>query len=135
MIKKFLTDFLLISLFNYLACTPLNVARKEEKIEEIKNGTFKGELYLVTTDNNRYHFEEWNYHIKNDTLHGNGFEVSIVGEIPFQGTIPVEKISYFEYKKVNALATTGLIVGIAAATILILGIIWSASLANALDSQ
>ena len=135
MLRILITGLLLLSLLNYLACTTLNIASKESKIEEMENSKFTGEIFLVTVDNLRYHFDEWSYYVKNDTLYGNGFEVSVVGEIPFGGAIPVEEINYIEFKKADALATIGLVVGIAAAVVLILGIIWSASLADALDSQ
>lgn len=133
--KKIIAGFLLISLLNYLACTTLNVATKESKIEEMESKKFTGEIYLVTVDNLRYHFEEWSYNVKNDTLYGNGYEVSEVGNIPFRGAIPTEKINYFEFKKADALATIGLVVGIAAATMVILGVIWSVSITNSLDAQ
>lgn len=133
--KKLVVGFLLISLLNYLACTTMNIVTKESKIEEMESGKFTGEIYLITVDNFRYHFEEWSYNVKNDTLFGNGFEVSTVGEIPFRGAIPTEKINYFEFKKADALATIGLVVGIAAATMVFLGTIWLISLNNSLDSQ
>ena len=80
--KKLTTVFLIISLFNYLACTTFNVAGEESKRKKIENSTYHGEIYIVTTDNTRYHFEEWKYYIKNDTLYGNGSHQSTIGEIP-----------------------------------------------------
>jgi len=135
MYKKIITSLLFFSLLNYLACTTLSVAPKESKIEEIKIGKFSGEIFLVTVNNSRYTFDEWHYYVKNDTLFGNGFEESVVGEIPFKGAIPVEDINYIEIKKADTLATIGLVLGISAAILLIWGLIWSASLTNSLSTQ
>jgi len=135
MYKKIITSLLFFSLLNYLACTTLSVAPKESKIEEIKIGKFSGEIFLVTVNNSRYNFDEWHYYVKNDTLFGNGFEESVVGEIPFKGAIPVEDINYIEIKKADTLATIGLVLGISAAILLIWGLIWSASLTNSLSTQ
>ncbi len=132
--KKISISFLIISLFNYLACTTLNVASKESIKEEMKNGTLRGDIYIITKDNNRYHFGEWGYHIENDTLYGKGLKINPNGEEPFDGKIAMDDISHFEVEEGDALATTGLVLGVAAFGLLVLGIIVTNSVSNDVKS-
>jgi len=112
---KILTiSFLIISLFSYLACTTFNVASKESIKEEMKNDTLDGDIYIITIDNNKYHFGDWGYRIENDTLYGKGLKINPYGTEPFNGKIAMEDISHFEVTEGDALATTGLILGILA---------------------
>ncbi len=132
--KKISISFLIISLFNYLACTTLNVASKESIKEEMKNGTLRGDIYIITNDHNRYHFGEWGYHIENDTLYGKGLKINPNGEEPFDGKIAMDDISHFEVEEGDALATTGLVLGVAAFGLLVLGIIVTNSVSNDVKS-
>ena len=112
--KKLTISFLIISLFNFLACTTFNVAGKESIKEEMKNDTLSGEIKIITKDNNKYHFGENAYHIENDTLYGRGLKINSYGSEPFKGKIALDNISHFEVKEVDALATTGMILGVVA---------------------
>jgi len=132
--KKLTISFLIISLFNYLACTTLNVVSKKSIEEEMEHGTLSGEIYIITIDNNRYHFGDWGYRIENDTLYGKGLKINPNGEEPFEGKIPLNNISHFEVEEGDALATTGLVLGIAAFGLLVLGILFMTSLGNKLES-
>ncbi|MFC2094805.1 hypothetical protein ACFLSH_04170, partial [Bacteroidota bacterium] len=60
---------------------------------------------------------------QNDTLYGKGLKVNPDGEEPFDGKIAMDNISHFEVEEGDALATTGLIVGVAAIGLLIYGIV------------
>ena len=123
MYKKISISFLIVFLFNYLACTSLNVASKETIKEEADSGTLHGNIFVITKDNNRYHLGGWGYQIKNDTLYAKGLKVNPDGEEPFEGKIAMDDISHFEVEEGDALATTGLVIGIAAVLALVLGII------------
>ena len=112
--KKLTISFLIISLFNYLACTTFNVAGKESIKEEMKNDTLSGEIKIITMNHNKYHFGESAYHIENDTLYGRGLKINSYGSVPFKGKIALDNISHFKVKEVDALATTGMILGAAA---------------------
>ena len=103
MYKKLVASLLLLSLSNFLACASFSVATKDSKVKDMENGKFSGEIFLVTLDNVRYHFDKQKYYVKNDTLYGNGFELTVVGEIPFGGAIPTEEIDYIEFKEANTL--------------------------------
>ena len=116
--KKLTVSFLIISLFNFLACTTLNVASKESIKEEMKNGTLRSDIYIITMDNNRYHFGNWDRHIENDTLYGKGLKINPNGEEPFKGKIAMDDISHFEVEEGDALATTGLVLGIIAVLVI-----------------
>ena len=132
--KKVAVIFLVISLFNYLACTTLNVATKESIEEEMKDGTLRSELYIITKDNNRYHFGGWGYRIENDTLFGKGLKVNPNGEEPFEGKIAFDDISHFEVEEGDGMATMGLVLGIGALALLTYGLIFAIALGNSLES-
>jgi hypothetical protein len=134
MFKKTSVCFLIIFLLNYLACTSLNVASKDSVKEEIKNGTLHSDIYIITKDNDRYHLGDWGYQIKNDTLYAKGLKVNPNGEEPFDGKIAMDDISHFEVEEGDALATTGLVVGVAAIGLLLFGIIIYNSASNDVKS-
>jgi hypothetical protein len=123
MYKKISISFLIVFLFNYLACTSLNVASKEKIKEEVDSGKFHSDIFIITKDNNRYHLGDWGYQIINDTLHAKGLKVNPIGEEPFEGKIAMDDISHFEVEEGDALATTGLILGSVAVLALVFGII------------
>ena len=134
MLKNISVCLLIIFLFNYLACSTLNVASKETIEEELESGTLHGDIYIITKDNNRYHFGEWGYRIESDTLYGKGLKINPNGEEPFEGKIAMDDISHFEVEEGDALATTGLVLGVAAFGLLVLGIIVTNSVSNDVKS-
>ena len=130
MFKNISVCFLIICLFNYLACTSLNVASKETIEEEVESGTLHGDIYIITKDNNRYHFGDWGYQIQNDTLYGKGLKINPNGEEPFDGKIAMDDISHFEVEEAETLATVGVVLGIAAFVMIVLGAIAMNSASN-----
>jgi len=135
MYKKISVSFLIVFLLNYLACTSLNVASKETIKEEVESGKLHNDIFIITKDNNRYHLGDWGYQIKNDTLYAKGLKVNPEGEEPFDGKIAMDDISHFEVEEGDALATTGLVLGITAIAALILGIIAVNSIDNSLSES
>ena len=101
----------------------MNVASKETIKEELDSGTLHGDIFIITKDNNMYHFGDWGNQIQNDTLYGKGLKVNPNGEEPFDGKIAMDDISHFEVEEGDALATTGLVLGVAAIGLLVYGII------------
>jgi len=134
MFKKLSFCFLIICLFNYLACTTLNVASKETIEEELESGTLHGDIYIITKDNNRYHFGEWGYRIESDTLYGKGLKINPNGEEPFEGKIAMDDISHFEVEEAETLATVGVVLGVAAFAMIVLGAIALNSASNEVKS-
>jgi hypothetical protein len=132
--KETIIIVLIISLFNFFGCTTMGVATKESIEEETKAGTLHSELYIITNDNNRYHFGKWGYHIEKDTLFGKGLKINPSGEEPFEGKIAMDDISHFEVEEGDTMATIGLVLGIGAAALLAFGILASISLSNSLES-
>ena len=130
MLKKISVCFLIIFLLNYLACTSLNVASKETIQEELDSGKLHGDIYIITKDNNRYHVGDWGYQIKNDTLYVKGLKVNPNGEVPFDGKIAMDDISHFEVEEAETLATVGVVLGIAAFVMIVLGAIVIDSASN-----
>ncbi len=134
MFKKLSVCFLIIFLFNYLACSTLNVASKETIEEELESGTLHGDIYIITKDNNRYHFGEWGYRIESDTLYGKGLKINPNGEELFDGKIAMDDISHFEVEETDPMATTGVILGVAAFAMIVLGAIVVNSASNEVKS-
>ena len=132
--KKLVIIILVISLFNYLACTTLNVATKESIEEEMNEGTLRSEMYIITKDNNRYHFGSWGYRIENDTLFGKGLKVNPNGEEPFEGKIAMDDISHFEVEEGDGMATMGLVLGIGALAALTVVLIGAITFGNSVES-
>ena len=134
MFKKLSVCFLIIFLFNYLACTTMNVASKESIEEDLASGTLHGDIYIITKDNNRYHIGDWGYHIKNDTLYGKGLKINPNGEEPFDGKIAMDDISHFEVEEADPAATVGVILGAAAIILLVYGAIVVNAVSNDVNS-
>jgi hypothetical protein len=130
MLKKISVCFLIIFLLNYLACTSLNVASKETIQEELNSGSLHSDIFIITKDNNRYHFGDWGYQIQNDTLYGKGLKVNLNGEEPFDGKIAMDDISHFEVEEAEPLATVGVVLGVAAFAMIVLGAIMVNSASN-----
>lgn len=132
--KKLLINVLIISLINFFGCTTMGVATKESVEKEAKEGTLESELYIITFENNRYHFGKWGYQIKRDTLFGKGLKINPDGEEPFEGKIAMDDIRRFEMEEGDTAATIGLVLGIGAAALLAIGILYSIALGNSLES-
>ena len=92
------------------------------------------DIFIITKDNNRYHFGDWGYQIKNDTLYGKGLKVNPNGEEHFDGNIAMDDISHFEVEETDPMATTGVILGIAAFAMIVLGAIALNSASNEVKS-
>lgn len=135
MFKKINVCFLVVFLFNYLACTSLNVESKETIKEEVASGTLHSDIFIITKDNNRYHLGNWGYQIKNDTVYAKGLKINPDGEEPFDGKIAMDDISHFEVEEGDALATTGLIVGVAVIGLLVYGIVVMNSTSSAVANS
>jgi hypothetical protein len=132
--KKIIIYCTIIALFNYLGCTTLNIVSKEEVKQKIESGTYYRYLYIVTNDNNRYHFGDWGYSIKNDTLGGKGLKINLNGKEPFEGKIALKDISYFEVEEGDASATIGIVLGISALALLLVFIIGLATISDDVKS-
>ena len=133
--KNLIIIFLVISIFNYLACTTLNVATRESIEEDIKQGTLQSELYVITKNNNRYHFGKWGYQVVEDTLIARGLKINQNVEEPFEGKIAMDDISHFEVKETDTMATVGLVVGIAAAAVLVFGLVFLSAVEDIFDPE
>lgn len=135
MIKKYIICFLILSILNVTGCTYMEVISKEDVIEGRVEINLSDELFLTTKDFTKYHFLPADYQIANDTLYGKGAIESSSPFTPFQGKVALNDIISFEQKKPDSVATIGLIAGIAAAALLILGIIVSADISDAFNQD
>ena len=123
MLKKYIICFLILSILNLTGCTYLEVINKEDVNEGRAEINLSDELYLTTKDFTRYHFLAYNYQIANDTLYGSGAIEASSSIAPFKGSIALDEIINFEQNKPDTGATIGLIAGIIAVGVLVLGII------------
>jgi hypothetical protein len=132
MLKKYIICFLILSILNLTGCTYLEVISNEDVSEGRTEINLSDELYLTTKDFTRYHFLAYNYQIVNDTLYGSGaIEASSV--TPFKGAIALDEIINFEQNKPDTGATIGLIAGIIAVGLVVLGIIGAADLSDKMN--
>jgi hypothetical protein len=130
MLKKYIICFLILSILNFTSCTYLEVIDKEDVDEGRAEINLSDELYLTTKDYTRYHFLAYTYQITNDTLYGNGAIENSSVITPFQGAVAFNDIINFEQKKSDTGATIGLIAGIIAVGLIVLGIIAAADISD-----
>jgi len=133
MLKKHLTGFLILSILNFTGCTSLEVISKEDVDKGQTEINLSDELYLTTKDFTRYHFLAYNYQIVNDTLYGSGAIEASSSITPFKGAIALDEIINFEQNKPDTGATLGLIGGIIAVGLVVLGIIAATATADVLS--
>ena len=133
MLKKYIICFLILSILNFTSCTYLEVISKEDVDDGQAEINLRDELYLTTKDFTRYHFSAFNYQILNDTLYGNGAIEASSLVTPFKGAIALDEIINFEQKKSDTGATIGLFAGIIAVGLIVLGIIYSALVSDAIN--
>ncbi|MCK5467525.1 MAG: hypothetical protein KAI99_03425 [Cyclobacteriaceae bacterium] len=108
----------------------MNVASKESIEEDLASGSLHSDIFIITKDNNRYHVGDWGYQIKNDTLYVKGLKINPNGEEPFDGKIAMDDISHFEVEEAEPLATVGVVLGVAAFAMIVLGAIMVNSASN-----
>ena len=130
MLKKYIICFLILSILNFTGCTYLEVISKEDVDDGKVEINLRDELYLTTKDFTRYHFLAFNYQIANDTLYGSGTIEASSSITPFKGGIALDEIINFEQSKADTGATLGLIGGISAVGLIVLGIIVAADISD-----
>jgi len=133
MLKKYLNCLLILSILNFTGCTSLEVISKEDVDKGQAEITLSDELYLTTKDFTRYHFLAYNYQIVNDTIYGSGDVESSSLITPFKGAIALDEIINFEQNKPDTGETIGLITGIIAVGLVVLGIIGAADLSDKMN--
>ena len=133
MYKKYIICFLILSILNFTGCTSLEVISKEDVDDGQAEINLRDELYLTTKDFTRYHFLAFNYQIANDTLYGSGTIEASLSITPFKGAIALDEIINFEQSKPDTGETIGLIAGMIAVGLVVLGIIGGAELADKMD--
>ena len=131
MLKKYIICFLILSILNFTGCTYLEVINKEDVDKGQTEINLSDELYLTTKDFTRYHFLAYNYQIANDTLYGSGAIEASSSITPFKGSIALDEIINFEQNKPDTGATIGLIAGIIAVGVVVLGIVAAVATAEA----
>jgi hypothetical protein len=111
MLKKIILYLLILSVMKYTGCYSIEAVSKDAAFASNEP---LGEIYVITENYDKYQFGKNSYHIKEDTLYGKGLKILLDNKIPFNGKIPVNEIKYFEVEEVDAVATTGLILGVGA---------------------
>ena len=133
MLKKHIICFLILSFLNFTGCTSLEVISKKDVDEGRTEINLGDDLFLTTKDFTRYHFLAFNYQIVNDTLYGSGTIEASSSITPFKGAIALDEILNFEQNKPDTGATLGLIGGIIAVGLVVLGIIAATATADVLS--
>ena len=130
MLKKYFIGLLVLAILNFTGCYSLEVINKEDVDEGQAEINLSEELFLTTKDFTRYHFLAFNYQIVNDTLYGSGTIEASSSITPFKGAIALDEIINFEQNKADTGATIGLIGGIIAVGLIVLGIIVAADISD-----
>ena len=122
--KTFLVLLLILSLFFYLTgCYSVSEMSKDEFKEKNK----KGSATITTKNNETYQFEKGWYHIDSDTLYGTGAKMHGEYKVPFSDKIAIDDISEFKAETPDGVKTFTLIIGVAAAALLVIYAIAAAS--------
>ena len=107
--KKLISIVLILSLLPYLAgCYSINQVSKEE----LQTDNSRGDLTIITNQNEIYKFEDGSYFIKSDTLFGMGIKAIADKQIPITNEIALGNITSIKGKESDGLKTAFLIVGI-----------------------
>jgi hypothetical protein len=132
-LKKYLIGILVIAVLNFVGCYSLDSVTKKDLDEGNAQIDFSKEIYIQTKENFRYHFLPGDYRIISDTLYGQGLVKNSTGETNFKVSIAYDDIVSFQQDGIDALNTTGLVLSIIAAGVLIFGVIFMASLNDAFN--
>ncbi len=115
MIKKILTYILLFSLLHLVSCysKPIVYPIDSQWLKEESRKADEITIYLMSGD--KYKFATGYYHIKNDTITGEGFAITNEIEEPYQGSIPlsqIKSIHFDEWDTGKKLLLLGLGIGV-----------------------
>ena len=127
MINKYTIYLLIFSFVHFMGChsfEPVSKSNMQEIFDSDKNYAVK----LLTKDYTEYHFDGYMYSVKNDILFGTGTKVQLNREVPFQGSIALEDIIEYKIKTSDTGATLGVVLGVLAFALVVLGIITAISL-------
>jgi len=105
--KKIISSILVIALLNLVGCSSFSTHIKipDEYIQYEKESGKPNEIYLVTNDNEKYHFTSWNYNIENNIFWGKGFHLINGTEKPINIRIPFTRIRFIQWEEYNERAT------------------------------
>jgi len=105
MYKKLILNILIVVLLSQVGC----YTATEVTVDYIIEDEERDHIYLTTTDSLRYKFDEPNYKIVDDTLHGEGVMLTNEDdEKLFQGSIPVMDIQTIVIDEFSWIKTIGL---------------------------
>jgi hypothetical protein len=111
MYKKIISSILVIAFLNLLGCytfQPVTVPEYKQ-IEEQEDKP--DEIYVITKDDQKYHFLESNYYIENDTLYGKEIVITyfesghVKNELPFDRKIAISEIETIEVDSYSLITT------------------------------
>lgn len=130
MVRKIFISLVLLSFLNYLGCYSSEIITKNEVDQGLKKINLDEEISISTKDYNSYRFGAHQYQIQNDTLSGTGVITKLGKQIPFKGKIAMNDIVSIEQKSTDAVATIGLVLGIAALGALIFTLVVVTAVTN-----
>ena len=90
-------SFLLFILF--VCCSPYEhiTLKPDEYVDYEKTEGKPNEIYVITNDSLKYHFESWMFNIKDDSMYAEGPQIVNGTEVQFQGYIPLQNIATIEW--------------------------------------
>lgn len=121
MLKKILIYIILFSFLHLVGCYSTAIMPPEQ-YQEIMEVSRKAEDIIINLRNGeRYKFARGYYHISNDSLIGEGFEIKYESEGPYEATkifipnkvkIPLSQIKSIQFEEYDSEKTFALVFGI-----------------------
>lgn len=108
--SKIINFLLILAILNLCGCYSAEVITKQQLDSKNADIDFTKALIVTTHDHKSYQFAARFYHIKNDTLYGEGRQIP--DQKPFNGKIAMNDIETFEQEQMDTAATVGLVLGI-----------------------
>jgi hypothetical protein len=135
MLKKYFIGLLTLAILNFTGCYSLEVINKEDVDEGRAQINLSQELFVTTEDFTVYHFLPANFRIASDTLYGKGTIQDSSSIIPFQGSLALTDVVSFEQRTPDTWATIGLITGLIAIGVVVVGLVFVVTFEEGLDSN
>ena len=100
--KKLIFSILFVALLNLLGCYSNQILYPDQYQEIMAAGSKTDEIIIKLRNGEGYKFARGYYHIKNDTLTGEGFAITNDIEEPYKGSIPLSQIGSIHFDEMDS---------------------------------
>ncbi len=121
--KLLIIDGLIIALINFTGCYSFNSINVSEYDQFKKDQGTPQEIYVKTKNNLWYHFTNYDFYVKNDTLYGNGRILSEGWHNTQNCKIAIDEIESLGVEKLN-MYTTSVLAGLGILSVLTIAVLF-----------